>query len=248
MDKAFTVEDKTRRWEYHREIKNLMGRYMFSLLTLREAHIFNDFWAKAHADICLGFNDGWYVGRESIEAYYRAWDESNQAADGKMKAMFPEKLGEGKELIYGAGPYNSKPVSTCVIEIAGDEKTAKGIWYSRGSKVLLTEAGTVSYWTWGMYAVDFVLEDGAWRLWHMMYLEDICVPGGQSWGKPIQNYPAVASFENAAALYQDIPAPDVPERLWESYSPDRPFRKFPDFPKPYDSFEETFSYGYKKEA
>ena len=91
MDKAFTVEDKTRRWEYHREIKNLMGRYMFSLLTLREAHIFNDFWAKAHADICLGFNDGWYVGRESIEAYYRAWDESNQAADGKMKAMFPEK-------------------------------------------------------------------------------------------------------------------------------------------------------------
>ena len=222
MDKAFTVEDKTRRWEYHREIKNLMGRYMFSLLTHREAHIFNDFWAKAHADICLGFNDGWYVGRESIEAYYRAWDESNQAADGKMKAMFPQKLGEGKELIYGAGPYNSKPVSTCVIEIAGDERTAKGIWYSRGSKVLLTEAGTVSYWT--------------------------CVPGGQSWGKPIQNYPAVAGFENAAALYQDIPAPDVPERLWESYSPDRPFRKFPDFPKPYDSSEETFSYGYRKEA
>jgi hypothetical protein len=248
MENVLSTETKTRRWEYHREIKNLMGRYMLSLLTLRDAHIYEDFWAKSKEDVCLGFYNGWYLGASSIQAYYAAWDVANQKALEKMKKLFPDKLENPREKIYGAGAYNSKPISTGVIEIAGDEETAQGLWYSRGSMIKLTEAGTVSYWTWGVYAVDFVRENGAWKLWHLKYLEDICCPSGQSWGAPNHEYPAVPGFEDAQAIYQDIPEPDEAVCLWEQYHPNRPFTKLPPFPMPYEHFQEEISYGRRKEA
>lgn len=249
MNKQWTTLDKTRRWEFHRELKNLMGKYMLSLLLNREQDMYDMFWSQEQPEICLGFNNGWYNGQTAVREYYAAVHASIVDTARFMQKIYPDKLGGKTDAeIFGAGPYNSKPVSNCVIEIAEDEKTAKGMWYSRGSVVRVTESGTVAYWTFGTYAVDFVYERGAWKIWHMMYLEDVNTPAGQSWGKPEQPYPAVPGYENAARLTEKIPGPNIPVTLREYYHPNRPFSPLPDFPRPYRTFGETFSYGVREDV
>ena len=60
------------------------------------------------------------------------------------------------------------PTTTPYIEVAGDGKTAKGVWISPGiitGKVGAT--GTLkAIWAWGSMGVDFVKEDGQWRFCH----------------------------------------------------------------------------------
>ena len=68
-----------------------------------------------------------------------------------------------------------------MIELADDLQTAKGMWYSQGSKADVTESGPVSYWTFGVFCVDFVPENGAWKIWHLQYLEDVKCLCGQGW-------------------------------------------------------------------
>ena len=240
---SLTTEDKTRRWEYHREIKNLMGKYMYSQLLCRENEMYSRFWSTRE-DVCLGLNAGWYCGKDAVQAYLDAVYQTNLKIGLLMQKIFPEKLaGKTAEELLGAGPYNSKPISNPVIEIAEDEKTAKGLWYSRGSEVKITPSGPVSDWTWGYYAVDFIYEDAAWRIWHLQYCEDIHNPCGQSWGQETSGYPLIEGFEDAAHIYDEIPAPNVPEPLRTLYHPDRPFTKLPDYPEPYTTFASTFSYG-----
>jgi hypothetical protein len=66
---------------------------------------------------------------------------------------------------------------TPVIEVAGDGKTAKGIWYSIGLAVRgsVDENGNTSVgtgWMWEKYGVDFIKEDGGWKIWHLINLMD----------------------------------------------------------------------------
>jgi hypothetical protein len=62
---------------------------------------------------------------------------------------------------------------TPVIEVAGDGKTAKGIWYSLGVSMSpdIDSSGKVSvrgHWQPEKYAVDFVKEGDRWKIWHFV--------------------------------------------------------------------------------
>ena len=195
MNKAnLSAEELVGRWEERREIKNLMGRYAVSFLLKKEASMFTDFWA-AREDVCMGLNDGWYVGREAIASWFAAIDRATALKAELLKADLPDKL-EGQDLkdLYGIGDFDVKPLGTPVIELADDLKTAKGIWYSQGSKADVTESGPVSYWTFGVFAVDFVREDGQWKIWHLQYLENIRTLCGQSWAEPEKPFPELPAF------------------------------------------------------
>ena len=78
---------------------------------------------------------------------------------------------------------------TPVIEVAGDGKTAKGIWYSIGIGVRpnVNSDGTYTKstsWMWEKYAVDFIKEDGKWKIWHLINMMD----------EPPLNSPTTASL------------------------------------------------------
>ena len=247
MNKAnLSAEELVGRWEERREIKNLMGRYAVSFLLKKEASMFTDFWA-AREDVCMGLNDGWYVGREAIASWFAAIDRATALKAELLKADLPDKL-EGQDLkdLYGIGDFDVKPLGTPVIELADDLKTAKGIWYSQGSKADVTESGPVSYWTFGVFAVDFVREDGQWKIWHLQYLENIRTLCGQSWAEPEKPFPELDAF--AALKNLKLPEPTVTATLMEYYSPKKPMARFPLPPVPYDTFANTFSYGYEKEV
>jgi len=102
----------------------------------------------------------------------------------------PENLGVGYE-------YSMHFQTTPVIEIAGDGKTAKGIWYSPGIHIggSVLEGGkttmTGGFWM-EKYGVDFVKEDGKWKIWHIGMYYDNTPPG---W-----------TYENGQAVYKTAEA------------------------------------------
>ena len=237
----FTPEQLLNRFEERREIQNLMSRYTYCYTIKREKDIFNLFWSR-RADICLGVNQGWYLGSEAVSGYYQAIHRKNLLKTGIIEKLFPKETANlSEQERYGVGSMEYKPLDTAVIEIAGDMQTAKGLWCCRGSYLDLTTGGPVSYWEWSFFAVDFVRESDGWKIWHMRYLMEIDSPCGKSWAAPFEGYPPEPGFEAMADFR--MPEPTQQEVLRELYSPLRAFRPAPRTPEPYDTFANTFTYG-----
>ncbi len=239
--RQFSPEQLLDRWEARREMQNIMGRLTQSYLMMEEARIYDRWWSKRE-DVCLGVNTGWYSGKDAVREYYDALGRKIALASGIIAEIFPEKLGgKTREELYGVGQLGVKPVDTFVIEIAGDGKTAKGIWSLHGTYADITASGPVSFWDWGYYCVDFILDDEGWKIWHMQYLTDINNPTGGDWADKPLSWPEDPKF--AAMKDFTFPEPNVPAVLRQSYYPGRPFTETPPLPEPYETFAETFSYG-----
>lgn len=229
------------RWEDIREIKNLMGRYVVSLTLKKEGAIFSDFWSRSE-DVCLGFNDGYYKGAESVSSYYAKIHEYNALKATVIQKLFPEKLGQmDQEQLHGVGNMELKPISTPVIEIAEDGESAKGIWHSLGTYFDVTPSGPVSFWTMGFYAVDFVKEDGQWRIYDLLYAEDVNSIAGQSWAGEQKPFPELEAFATLKGF--ELPKPNIPCEVRQLYNPGRPRMEVPRLPEPYTTFRDTFRYG-----
>ncbi|MFT3905843.1 MAG: nuclear transport factor 2 family protein [Steroidobacteraceae bacterium] len=70
-----------------------------------------------------------------------------------------------------------------IIEVAGDGKTAKGVWDSPG---IDTGGGdSAANWAWVRYAVDFKKIDGTWKIWHLSVLPVWRVAYGEEWAKMV---------------------------------------------------------------
>jgi hypothetical protein len=237
----FTLEQQTQRWEDQREIKNLMGKYANLILLNREGEIYDRFWSQSE-DACLGFNDGYYVGAQAVAGYYKAAEERNLLVAKTLQAKFPEQLGDkSDEEIYGIGPFKVQPLYNPVIEVAADGKTAKGLWSCQGAHNEVGGAGPVANWTCGYFAADFVRTADGWKIWHLLYVNDVDCICGQSWGKPQQPYPDLPEFADVAAF--SYPPYTVEKEVRPLYTPDRPLTLTPEIPVPYSTFAETFSYG-----
>jgi hypothetical protein len=173
----------------------------------------------------------------------------------------PENLGAGYEWVMHTQ-------ETPVIEVAGDGKTAKGIWYSIGIAVRANVKSDLSYtkntqWMWEKYAVDFIKEDGEWKIWHLINVMDEPpltspatgslsggaggqggAPGGGMQGggqgdRGGQQAPAGASVGTGAGGSALKAENRVEVFQW---SPIAVPRVEPKFPEPYYTFSETFSY------
>ncbi len=237
---TFTTEQMTRRFEDQRALKNLMGKYVNCIILNREQDIFDLFWSKK-ADICLSFNDGAYIGPDAVSSYYQACRERNMLVARLLAGRFPEKLGKmTDEELYGIGPFKVKPLASPVIEIAGDGKTAKGLWYSQGAYNDVETCGPIARWTWGYFAADFILKDDAWKIWHLSYTNDVDCICGESWGKPAKEHPALPEFAPLGSF--SYPPYTISKTIREYYSPTRPHTDCPRIPEAYETFSETFSY------
>lgn len=245
--KSLTSEQLVGIFEDQRDLKNLMGKICYTILLKQEKDMVQRFWSQRE-DICLGTNAGYYDGANAVKGYYEAVHQHTVEATEFLKKAFPDRMGKlTEEEQFGAGSMDVKPMDTAVIEIAGDGETAKGIWYSRGTYNDLTEQGPLAFWKLGVYACDFVREDGQWKVWHMLNLTDVLVPGGRSWADTeIEPYPDLPEWAGAKSFVP--PAPNRPQVLREVYYPGRPLAPLPEPPAPYETFADTFSYGCEKEA
>lgn len=239
--KNYSTQQLLDRWEDRHEVQNLMGRLSTSYVTKDEGFIYDRFWSNRE-DVCLGLNDGWYAGKAAVKGYYDALKDQNVIVSKLLRDFFPDVLG-GKtdDEILGVGIMGYRPIDTGVIEVAGDGETAKGIWTCRGSYSYLTPGGTVANWEFSYFAVDFIKENGAWKIWHLLNVFDVDHPCGIGWATKPPEYDVQPKL--AAINDFHIPKPTVPATLRELYHPMRTFVASPQPPKPYHTFAETFSYG-----
>jgi hypothetical protein len=161
---------------------------------------------------------------------------------------------------YPVGTMGIHLNTTPIIVVAGDGKTAKGIWYSPGPLFSYTgqkdeDGNDLAGGTLFMekYGVDFVKEDGEWKIWHIqMYYDyvfdmtaDLTRPGVRAGGEgPSGPPPSDGDDEEAPPAG---PGPQVePTRpnpvQYEQWSPTRVSTMEPRLPEPYYTFSETFSY------
>ena len=242
MSRQWNSEALLSRWEKRRALQNLMVRFFSQdYLMRRENKMYDTYWSKAD-DVCLGVNNGYYQGAAAVQAYYQGLADRTALESKLIQQKYAAQVGNlSAEEAYGIGIMDMKSLVAPVIEIAADGATAKGIWTIHGMNTKLTAAGQVSYWERAYVAGDFVWEDGAWKVWHLLYVQDLDAPSGTNWADPAPEYPADPAY--AALADFQFPEPNVKMTVYETYSAARPFYAPPAYPEPYETFAETFSYG-----
>ena len=141
-------------------------------------------WAKRDDDK-LVTPWGSYQGHQGIEACYL--QDIGDRSDAKVF-----------EAIKGAVIMHE--VDTEVIEVAEDLRTAKAAFLSQGHDTYVdrTDNETVhAKWAWEKYSVDFIREDGEWKIWHMTIYPLFQSEYGEGWADN-QTYVSEAfAFQNA---------------------------------------------------
>ena len=239
----FNTQELVGRFEDRRDVKNLAGKYVMSLLLKKEPTILQDLWS-GREDISLGVNGGYYAGRTALEDYYASIDAATRIKGRVVKSVFSEDLeGYSDEQLYGRGPMEIRSLDNAVIEIADDGETAKAFFYVFGLVTDITTRGPISNWVLGSCCFDFIRENDVWKIWHVLYLEDVDTPAGKKWGDPgaIEQFPEMPEFAAMAGV--EIVRPNQKAPLRTMYTGSRPFTKLPRVPEPYDTFANTFSYG-----
>jgi hypothetical protein len=230
------------------EIQNLMSRRAFYHSVGRN-ELELALWAKK-TPIRWAQNQGCWIGMDSLKVYYDDINRKMQAADlarvSKLNPAVkdvPENRGVGNNALH--------LLTTPIIEVAGDGRTAKGMWYTPGVIMTSNDGRTpAAFWIWERYGVDFIREDGHWAFLHVQVNTDFINPMG---------HPMEVQSEDAAAMGSEngtksaaagpnmpadlkIPGPDIPKKLYREFGASRVPVLTPALPEPYQTLSQTFEY------
>jgi hypothetical protein len=185
-------------------IQKLQAAYVHSLFTQRYENI-PALFARNSADVRVEFSDsGVFEGRASVERLYAAFVRTREVPGFFILHM-------------AVNPY---------IEIAADGQSAKSHWLSPGA----ANSPSGSSWIWGPYYVDYVKEDGEWKILHSNLAPLFRNPYQYSWGES----PHHGTVNVGGMLGLE---PDAPSTLYRPFNEVKTetniFRNHPDLPRPY---------------
>jgi hypothetical protein len=132
-------------------------------------------------------------------------------------------------------------LTTPVLEIAEDGKTAKGIWISPGHETFPVPGEKVpkAHWSWGRYAVDFRKESGKWKIWHLHVLTTFRTPYAVDWAETAFHKPEWLPKDGVPL--ETIGKADRGVSFNEPYHPNRAPKLQPVPPEPYKTWNESCS-------
>lgn len=219
------------------EINNLMSLHAWYHAALMHNVEIDEIWSKRD-DIVLWFEQsGIFRGPEAIRQGY-----------GKNVSRESTK-----------GFFTWHTITTPVVEVAADGKTAKGVWYTPGIAGFFQNNKSNFNWMFEKYGVDFIREDGVWKIWHMHVYSDIgwslgetISPDGSmggvpevlkamgSLGTPVSgNESAAGKTSTSSTAEKDQ---DADAQKYKSLSPTTELQLRPRPPVPYRTWSETWSY------
>lgn len=242
------LEHELARSQARGEIENAYNRYQYLHTVFQDEKIISDLWVKEGTPgVSAQYtNTGVYDTWESVMAYHR-----------------DRPTPKGKLLIH----YNASPV----IEVAADGQSAKGVWITAGVESGLAapenaekapqaffEEGLVNgqkvwaHWVFARHSLDFLKQDGEWRIWHFRTVELARAPFSKDWisfASILENVPEAGKFHNDILYFGDdgkvvfYPEHDSPPK-YEAYGyrTTESMELQPPLPEPYETFEETFEY------
>jgi hypothetical protein len=206
------------------EIQNLMGRYIYLHEVGRDPEFPDTLYAKKTPGV-------------SVEV---ATSGVFLADKGDLRRAWPTPPGTEPGLQKGA--LFTHPITTPVIEVAGDGKTAKGVWMSLGYETGADDPQTkkkIAMFEYHKKGVDFVKEDGKWKIWHYHVYRQFMTP----WNVPFTDEWERNVRDKTIGKFEEIFKPDLPTTADNPYSQDTVRELVPAPPEPYEKWEDTFSYG-----
>ena len=240
--KQLTLEEKVQRALDYQEVQNVASLHEYYHAVFWHKEEYENIWAKKAEDISWTNNSEKYEGRESFKRFYvDAAEFMKKMGLEAIHKMRPEI--EVKPENYGTGLLTCHTLTTPVIQIAGDGKTAKGIWMSWGHLTSPGEGKMERTWAYEKYGIDFIKEDGEWKIWHLHTYVDFYSPVDGDWTNPATNMASNKERSDAAPSEDRGPfRPDKRGVFYIGYSPTTIPKMEPKPPVPYYTFSETFSY------
>jgi hypothetical protein len=184
-------------------IQKLQSSYVHRLFTQRFESIPALY--SSSPDVTVEFSDsGLFKGPESVAKLYTAFARTREVPGFFILHM-------------AVNPY---------IEIGADGLTARSHWLSPGA----SNSPSGSSWIWGPYYVDYVKEDGEWKILHSNLLALFRNPYQYSWGES----PHHGTVNVSGMLGIEPDAPSTLYRPFNEVKKERDiFRNHPDLPDPY---------------
>lgn len=214
MARTYTDDELIRRvWDVE-EIKKLVykrGIYTSNAWQERELA---ELWVsdpELQQTAAFGRNTGWYVGIDAIRSWY----------------VKP----------YGSGYLAYDPASTGLVELAGDGKSAKALFYCIAQRTTPNGDGTASALWWPhKLGVDCVKENGQWKIWHLVEAIDLASEAGENYRDqdPYIDYTKDPLFSEFGEPTVKCLSHDATFNWWDNYPP---------MPEPYDTWNDEISYG-----
>jgi SnoaL-like domain len=226
------------------QVQNLFGRYMTLHNAFRDPEIIPMWVKKGTPDVRAQYsNNGVYTNWDNIMSYH---------------AQRPNPPGK---LIYHF-------LASPIIEVAEDGQTAKGMWLMSGLESGLTapaaaqgtpdfmyeKAVTINgkkvwmHTVYAKYGVDFLKQDGQWKIWHFHCFEVARAPFGMGW-IPFAAASQDSPFADDLMYFGEdgkpvlMPKPDGPVTIRHNpYRTDKGQTLDLQPPVPYRTFSETFAY------
>lgn len=209
--------------------------------------------------------DGPYAKTATFSQPFGVWEGIDliKVFYGKPDTKDPQQslqeMVKNEPSAYPVGTMGIHLNTTPIIVVAGDGQTAKGIWYSPGPMFSYSgqkdeDGNDLAGGTLFMekYGVDFVNENGQWKIWHIqMYYDyvfdmaaDLTKPGVRQGPGP-SGPPAEGDDGEAppAGPMAQLPKPTrANPNPYEQWGPTRVSKLEPRLPERYYTFSETFSY------
>ena len=204
------LEERIARLEAVREIENLMSRYAFYHAACTHEKCLQ-ISALETPGVSVELPFGVYEGRAGLERLYRGL------------------LGRADDDVAGrSGKLHQNTMTTSVVEVAEDGRTARGVWMCPGhaTDTYRSDGSLEAVWRWVKYGCDFAKEEDGWKIWHMRIYGVFGTPFYTSWTDsdgsgpppPPQLPPELAPDRPAHALWQyrtdavypNDPAPPLP--------------------------------------
>lgn len=166
----------SRIWDIE-EIKKLIHRRVYYQAEDRREDELSDLWVREpqnRESASFGRNWGYYTGMDNIYNYYVK--EHYKKLDEQKNENHASNINQGN--IY------AHPVSTGLVELACDGKTAKGMWYSIAQETkAVSETEAYAGWILEKIAVDFIREQEGFRIWHMVIAMDLNCEAGTDYSQ-----------------------------------------------------------------
>lgn len=191
----------------YQEIQNTMGR-LIAAVNFRQNEKVLSYFACEREDVSMEYADeGVFEGKDALK--------------------------NGIDYLLGteikAGEMIDLQLTTPVIEVASDLQTARALWWSPGAASRLDDSGIPqAEWMWGDFAVDFICENGEWKIWHLHYFTVIHCDYHKGWvdDTSLINRPNTPMHKDAKpatwhhpyhpkAIRYGIPAPPYPYDTWK---------------------------------
>ena len=185
------------------EIQSLQSKYIHYLFKQRFDRIVDECFARHLPDVSVEFSDsGVYRGLESVRALYRSFDVTKTIPGFFILHMTVNP----------------------VIEISKDGLSARSHWLSPGA----AGSDKSAAWIWGTFYVDYVKEDGRWRIAHSNLVPLFRNRYETSWAQA----PDHGTVRGVLAAQ-----PDEPSTLYRPYNEAKKqcdiFANHPKLPQPY---------------